>query len=474
MAIVLDGTTGIVVSGNTNSFSGVYVGEGGGALDTNTAIGVSSLAANTTGSTNTALGASALAVNTSGSSNTAVGRDALQGSSTSSLHTAIGTSALYSNTSGAGNTAVGATSLYINTTGSFNVAMGVQALRYSETASGNTAVGYQAGYNNTTGTYGTYVGYGAGLSITTGNKNTIIGAYTGNNGGLDIRTSNNYIVLSDGDGNPRGVFDSSGNLGVGTTSPTGRLHLVNSAAACNLIIDGQDAANKGALITFRKGGADKAYLGQASTILGGGSTSNDLMFYAEGVVNQLFYTNAVERARITSDGRFLFGKTAAGAVNVGLEVLNTGSVYSSVAASTDASATYHVYSTTASTYRFYVGMSGTIYATSTVISSLSDQRFKENIRDLNAGLAEVMALKPRLYDWKEGKGVDIKNARGFIAQEFEEVFPDLIDTWKDPAPEGEEPYKSVRADLIPVLVKAIQEQQAIITQLQADVAALKA
>jgi hypothetical protein len=73
-----------------------------------------------------------------------------------------------------------------------------------------------------------------------------------------------------------------------------------------------------------------------------------------------------------------------------------------------------------------------------------------------------------------GKGKDIKGDRGWIAQEFEQVFPDLIDEWKDPAPEGEDPYKSVRADLIPVLVKAIQEQQAIITQLQADVAALKA
>ena len=78
-----------------------------------------------------------------------------------------------------------------------------------------------------------------------------------------------------------------------------------------------------------------------------------------------------------------------------------------------------------------------------------------------------MALQPRKFDWKEGKGADTKNARGFIAQEFEQVFPDLIDKWKDPAPEGEEPYKAVRADLIPVLVKAMQEQQAIIESLKA-------
>ena len=50
----------------------------------------------------------------------------------------------------------------------------------------------------------------------------------------------------------------------------------------------------------------------------------------------------------------------------------------------------------------------------------------------------------------------------------------MVGEWIDPAPEGEEPYKSVRADLIPVLVKAIQEQQAIINGLEARLAALEA
>jgi hypothetical protein len=132
-----------------------------------------------------------------------------------------------------------------------------------------------------------------------------------------------------------------------------------------------------------------------------------------------------------------------------------------------------VYSSSSSSNKFYVDYSGTISAVTTTISAISDIRFKENIRDLDAGLNKIMALKPRLYDWKEGKGADIKNARGFIAQEFETVFPDLIDEWQDPAPEGEEPYKAVRADLIPVLVKAIQEQQALIESLTQRLAALE-
>jgi hypothetical protein len=135
--------------------------------------------------------------------------------------------------------------------------------------------------------------------------------------------------------------------------------------------------------------------------------------------------------------------------------------------------TYHLYSTGAAAYRFYVGAGGTVYATNTTISAISDQRFKENIQDLDVGLDKIMALKPRKFDWKAGKGKDIKGDRGFIAQEFEQVFPDLIDEWKDPAPEGEEPYKSVRADLIPVLVKAIQELKSELDSVKAELATLK-
>ena len=186
-----------------------------------------------------------------------------------------------------------------------------------------------------------------------------------------------------------------------------------------------------------------------------------------GNAEMRFSTNGSERARIDSSGRLLVGKTSAGDTVLGTQIGGDGYITATRSDSTNANTTYHVYSTAAGAYRFYVGMAGTVFATSTTISAISDIRFKENVRDLNVGLAEVMALKPRLYDWKEGKGADIKNARGFIAQEFEEVFPDLIDEWKEAPPEGEEPYKSVRADLIPVLVKAIQEQQAIIESLKA-------
>jgi hypothetical protein len=122
---------------------------------------------------------------------------------------------------------------------------------------------------------------------------------------------------------------------------------------------------------------------------------------------------------------------------------------------------------------FYVQGNGTINSTSTSITGISDIRFKENIRDLDDGLNVVMALKPRKFDWKEGKGANTKNARGFIAQEFEQVLPDLIGEWLEEAPEGEEPYKSVSPDLIPTLVKAIQELNAKVETQATTIATLQ-
>lgn len=79
----------------------------------------------------------------------------------------------------------------------------------------------------------------------------------------------------------------------------------------------------------------------------------------------------------------------------------------------------------------YVIDSGKIYSTDTAIGSLSDARHKENIRDLDVGLDAITQLKPRRFDWKANKGTGKKDVAGFIAQEVEPIFPDLIDAWKD-------------------------------------------
>jgi hypothetical protein len=184
-----------------------------------------------------------------------------------------------------------------------------------------------------------------------------------------------------------------------------------------------------------------------------------------------------ERMRIDYSGNLLVGTTdvsASAGEGIKLRASSNAKTISTVSSrSTSADEGITMWSTGANTWRFYVGWGGQINATSNTINAISDQRFKENIRDLDDGLSKVMELRPRKFDWKEGKGADIKDDRGFIAQEFEEVFPDLVGEWKDEAPEGEEPYKAVSQDLIPTLVKAIQEQQTLIESLTARIAALE-
>jgi len=214
----VSGTANIttLVATNDATISGLTVGKGAGAVATNTVVGATALATNSTSGYQTAIGYQAL--------NLATGQ----------YNTAVGGLALLNNSTGVENVGVGLQALQSNTTGSYNIAIGRQALNTNTTASNNTAVGYQAGYTNSTGAANTYYGYaagytgngdnntfigfGAGYNVSSGSKNTIVGLYNGNQGGLDIRTLSNNIVLSDGDGNPRGVFDSSGNFLVGTTS----------------------------------------------------------------------------------------------------------------------------------------------------------------------------------------------------------------------------------------------------------------
>ena len=250
-------STGQVQTNIDATVYGLTVGRGAGAVATNTAVGVSALAANTTGGTNTAVGANSLQ-NSTADNNTAVGRFSMQANTTGASNTAIGSAVMVSNTTGASNVAIGQQALQANTTASNNTAVGYQAgysnttgiintyigdqagysnqtgsqvtylgrqAGYSCTVGGNTFVGAASGYNVTTGTKNTFVGggdistiYPSGFFMTTGSANTILGNFNGNQGGLDIRTADGYIVLSDGYGNPRGIFDNNGNLLVGTTS----------------------------------------------------------------------------------------------------------------------------------------------------------------------------------------------------------------------------------------------------------------
>jgi len=106
-----------------------------------------------------------------------------------------------------------------------------------------------------------------------------------------------------------------------------------------------------------------------------------------------------------------------------------------------------------------------VHATNGVIQT-SDSRLKTNIDALGYGLNEVMAMKPVRFNWMEDPNGNAKI--GFIAQEIRQLVPEVI--------HGNENKGNLGmnyAELVPVLVNAIQEQQKQIDELKKELAALK-
>ena len=180
---------------------------------------------------------------------------------------------------------------------------------------------------------------------------------------------------------------------------------------------------------------------------------------------------------LDSSGNLLVGQTSPNSQATGIGLYNQGTSGSPswwnyiAGVATDATKGLSLYSTGASAYRFYVTYAGSINATSTSITAISDISLKENIRDLETGLTEVMALKPRRFDWKEETKLDQKNVAGFIAQEVEQVLPELIYDYQYNENEIKKSLKM--GDILPTLVKAIQEQQALIQSLTDRLTALE-
>lgn len=118
----------------------------------------------------------------------------------------------------------------------------------------------------------------------------------------------------------------------------------------------------------------------------------------------------------------------------------------------------------------------TVYAVNGTINT-SDAREKENVTGLNYGIADVMKLRPVKFTWKSNPEQGYKI--GFIAQEVEPVLKevvkagDIIKNEKGEVVEATDRYGIFYSDIIPVLTKAIQEQQLLIDKLQKRVEELE-
>ena len=290
----------------------------------------------------------------------------------------------------------------------------------------------------------------------------------GGDGDLDFRVES--------DSNTHAVFvDASTNrVGILNNNPAYAFHVDAEIASSGYYrVDSSGTYDGTALLTLKRNGnttGDYIQMRDGSnnvfaTFDEGGIIFNEIGGDTDFRVESDAYSSCLHVN--AGDNSVNFHKAATSVSTSGFTI---GVPSSGVTSSMPSGNTYHVYRSDGvdNGYKFYVNFGGQINSTSTSISSLSDERLKENIVDLETGLSEVMALKPRRFDWKNS---DNKNVAGFIAQEVETILPELIgDFLHDDLADA----KSVKmGDMVPTLVKAIQEQQTLIETLTARITALE-
>jgi hypothetical protein len=291
--------------------------------------------------------------------------------------------------------------------------------------------------------------------MVSGTQAFTVGALSGGGGAFYYGTGNVEAMR----------IDSSGNVGIGGAPSNGKFHVIGDWVSGNATVKAQTVTSiaSGGTVgygTFNNDGTRLGYFYSNGNFTAIGS-SNSAPF--------IFETAGAERARFDTSGNFLFSCTSipgAGGSNGialrpnGTETANTPRFDIVGAASTVNNTVMQVYSNGASNYRFYVQWNGQIYATQTSITGISDRSLKTNIRDLDTGLAQVMALKPRRFDWINGDAADVA---GFVAQEVEDVLPDLVYDYKysKDSSNSDVMKKGLKmGDMLPTLVKAIQELKA--------------
>ena len=259
------------------------------------------------------------------------------------------------------------------------------------------------------------------------------------------------------------TLDASGNLLVGTTAP-----VYNAAGRGLIAINGSSAAALG----FTAGAVDKGIILHTGTDM---IMSNSV----SGAIT--FQTNNTERARIDSSGSLIAGTSSSSGAA-------TSNNYFTLKGNTDTSAAnytaYMLYSngttvfglrndgavradgvynkTSGSGANVFVDSSGILYR------STSSLKYKQDVQDATHGLAEVLTLRPVTYKGKSENDGD-KVFGGLIAEEVDAAgLTEFVQYAEDGTPDALN-----YGNMVSLLTKAIQEQQALITQLTARITALE-
>lgn len=311
------------------------------------------------------------------------------------------------------------------------------------------------------------------------------------------------------------LIDDIGNVGIGTQTPDRRLHVVNSG------VSGGTPFGTAGIVLESNAQVYQQFLtpsNRESGLLFGNESSNIRagILYNSGNPDGLSFRTGGNNTRMAI--------TNAGDVGIGtltpnrkLEVINTGSVFARITSSDGNPAGIELLRTgntgndwqfqdengvltinrglvdftstlpqlRVATNEFTSGFDGvmtlgsnarrwlTVNAVVGVIQT-SDRREKQNIQPLNYGLDKIMNLQPVSFKWINNK-IDNHSAHlGFIAQDLQETIPEVVidHEWRQSREEANPVWTETErlgvnyAEIIPVLVKAMQEQQALIESLQ--------
>ena len=281
-------------------------------------------------------------------------------------------------------------------------------------------------------------------------------------------------------------IDSAGDVGIGTTSPSYKLHVVNAAGGDTIVLDNGGGAGDGASTYLAFSGTNTGANFVRGRIRGAfpDATGGGLAFET-GTSGSMS-----ERARIDSSGNLLVGTTtASGKITAStavtnsrvLSVASTSASYAdiqikSVSAATAGTNWYHFvgYSSNEATNNIFIYGNGNVVNANNSYGAMSDAKLKENVTDATPKLDKLQQVRVVNYNLIGEKQKQL----GVIAQELEQIFPSMIDESPDRDAEGNDLgtiTKSVKYSVfVPMLIKAIQEQQALITALTTRITALEA
>jgi len=313
-----------------------------------------------------------------------------------------------------------------------NASTGIRVANNDAGSATSTNTTYSNG--TTTAEFGMLgTGYGTYGVLTAGNGYI----YVGSNKALQLSSDGGFIAFGTGStGAERARIDSSGNLLVGTTSVP------------------SPVANYRSLVV---GGSTGGIVDMGTTSTSYGRVSADsagLNVESLGATTIIFRTNSAERARIDSSGNLLVGTTT---VNGGeILQLKAGGVQWSTGPNTT-NGSFDVLN--ASGTGVYLTNGGTSW------TALSDETMKDIIEPIENASQKISTLRTVIGKYKTDEE---GTRRAFlIAQDVKEVLPEAVN-------ENENGKLGLQyTDVMPLLVAAIKEQQALITQLTARITALE-